>query len=71
MVYEAKFLDRKNLSGDVTVFHLERPAGFDFVAGQWCFVNVPDMGFHDDRGLRRSFSIASSPLERSCSSSQS
>ena len=64
MVYDAKLLGRENVAGEVAVFRLERPEGFDFVAGQWCFVSVPDLGFQDDRGLRRSFSIASSPLDK-------
>ena len=64
MAYAAKFLDRETLAGDVTIYRFEKPAGFEFKAGQWCLVTVPDMGFQDDRGLRRPFSIAASPLEK-------
>ena len=32
--------------------------------GQWCFISVPDLGFQDERGLKRPLSIASSPLEK-------
>ena len=64
MVYSAKLLRREGMAGEVAVFHFERPEGFDFIAGQWCFVNVPDLGFQDDRGLKRPLSIASSPLDK-------
>ena len=64
MAYNSKLLERTGLAGDVAVLRLEKPEGFDFIAGQWCFVAVPDMGFQDERGLRRPLSIASSPLEK-------
>jgi ferredoxin-NADP reductase len=64
MNYEAKLMSREELSGGVTVFCLEKPEGFQFSAGQWCFLSVPASGFEDDRGLRRPLSIASSPLEK-------
>lgn len=64
MGYRAKFINRERLAADVTVFRVEKPEGYQFVAGQYCLFSVPDMGFRDDRGLRRPFSIASSPLER-------
>jgi ferredoxin-NADP reductase len=64
MDYHAKFVDRKGLAGDVSIFRFEKPEGFQFVAGQWCFLSVPPVGFEDNRGLRRPLSIASSPLEK-------
>jgi ferredoxin-NADP reductase len=64
MDYQAKFIGREKLAAEVTVFHIEKPEGFQFLAGQYCLVSVPDMGFQDDRGLRRPFSICSSPLEK-------
>lgn len=63
MDYSAKFISREKLAAGVTVFRFEKPAGFRFLAGQYCLVSVPDMGFQDDRGLKRPFSIASSPNE--------
>ncbi len=64
MDYQAKFIGREKLASEVTVFHIEKPEGFRFLAGQYCLVSVPDMGFQDDRGLRRPLSISSSPLEK-------
>jgi ferredoxin-NADP reductase len=64
MNYQAKLIGRERLAGDVAVFRLEKPEGFQFTAGQWCLLAVPAMGFEDQRGLRRPLSIASSPLEK-------
>ncbi len=64
MSYEAKLIQREELAGGVAIFRFEKPEGFHFSAGQWCFVSVPAAGFEDDRGLRRPLSIASSPLEK-------
>ena len=63
MAFNTKLIERVKIGGDVGIFRLEKPEGFKFSAGQWCFVNVPDIGFQDDRGLRRPLSIASSPLD--------
>ncbi len=64
MDYTAKFIGREKLAAEVTLFRIQKPEGFRFVAGKYCLVSVPDMGFQDDRGLRRTFSISSSPLEK-------
>jgi ferredoxin-NADP reductase len=64
MNYKAKFLDREMVGTEIILFHVEKPEDFTFLAGQWCFLIVPDIGFQDERGLRRAFSIASSPLEK-------
>jgi ferredoxin-NADP reductase len=64
MDQQARLLDKEIKAGQILVLHIERPAAFDFAAGQFCLVTVPDMGFHDSGGLRRALSMASSPLER-------
>ncbi len=64
MNYSTKLLHRERMADDVMVLRVEKPENFDFLAGQFCFMTVPDIGFQDERGLRRHFSIASSPLER-------
>jgi len=64
MKYQAKMLGRETTAGQLMVFRLERPEGFDFLAGQFCFVSVPDIGLQDKEGLRRPLSITSSPLEK-------
>lgn len=63
MGYPAKIIDRRVIAGELMVLHFEKPEGFGYAAGQFCFVTVPDIGFHDEEGLRKPFSIASSPLE--------
>ena len=64
MNYNAKLVTRQVIAEDILAFYLEKPKGFEFRAGQFCFLNVPDIGIHDERGLRRHLSIASSPLEK-------
>ena len=64
MDYKATFIDRQKLASGVTVFRFDKPEDYRFLAGQYCLVSVPDLGFQDDRGLRRPFSISSSPLEK-------
>jgi ferredoxin-NADP reductase len=64
MSYSTKLLEQDRLAGDVAIFRFEKPDGFEFKAGQWCFLHVPDAGYQDERGLRRPLSIASSPLEK-------
>jgi ferredoxin-NADP reductase len=63
MNYTAKFTDRERMGADVMLVRLQKPEGFKFIAGQFCSITVPDIGIRDDKGLRRTFSIASSPLE--------
>ena len=64
MDYKARFIDREMLAGDVMIVRVEKPEGFQFLAGQYCVVTVPDLGFQDDRGLKRPLSISSSPTEK-------
>ncbi len=63
MNYAARFIDRERVGSDVMIIRLKKPEGYRYLAGQFCSIMVPDIGFRDDRGLRRTFSIASSPLE--------
>jgi ferredoxin-NADP reductase len=57
-------LDREIMAGQMMAFRVTRPEGFNFLAGQFCLITVPDTGFQDAAGLRRPLSIASSPLEK-------
>jgi ferredoxin-NADP reductase len=36
----------------------------DFKPGQYFFITLPDVGHHDDRGLRRHITVATSPNEK-------
>lgn len=64
MRYPSKLLHRETLAGEIMLFRFQKPQGFNFAAGQFCYVTMPDLGFHDREGLRKPFSIASSPLEK-------
>jgi ferredoxin-NADP reductase len=63
MNYTVRLLDKKLISEGILEISCEKPQGFRFQAGQFCFLNLPDIGFQDERGLRRHLSIASSPQE--------
>jgi ferredoxin-NADP reductase len=45
------------------ILHVQKPEGFYFTAGQFCFITVPDIGIHDQEDFRRPMSIASAPHE--------
>src|SRR2546429_5184007 len=44
-------------------FHLEKPAGFQFKAGQYVDISLINPPETDSQGIVRSFSIASAPYE--------
>jgi ferredoxin-NADP reductase len=64
MRYDVRLLGKDIAGGVMIVFRLERPEGFQFLAGQFCTITLPSVGFTDDKGLRSGFSIASAPLEK-------
>jgi ferredoxin-NADP reductase len=64
MNYNTKLIDRKIIAEDTMSLSFAKPEGYDFRAGQYCFLKLPDKGFQDKRGLRRHLTIASSPLEK-------
>jgi ferredoxin-NADP reductase len=64
MNYNVKLLGREEIAEDIMAVYFEKPEKFEFLAGQFCLLKVPDIGFQDERGLRRYLSIASSPLEK-------
>jgi ferredoxin-NADP reductase len=63
VTHVARLVYREIMAGEIMMLRFEKPGAFQFLAGQFCAMTVPDLGFHDERGLRRPFSIASSPLE--------
>ncbi len=62
--YTARLISRQMVGSETMLLHVEKPRDFRFLAGQFCLLTVPDMGFSDERGLRKPFSMASSPLEK-------
>jgi ferredoxin-NADP reductase len=63
MNYTAKLTGRKLIAEETMAFLFEKPEGFEFHAGQFCLLSLPDIGFQDEKGLRRPLSIASSPFD--------
>jgi ferredoxin-NADP reductase len=63
MNYQSRITDRKIIARELMVLNFEKPDGFDYSAGQFSFLVLPDIGLHDRPGLRRPLSFASSPSE--------
>jgi len=61
--YRAKLLSRVEVADGTTAFHFERPAGFDFKAGQSADLTLQSPPETDGEGNTRTFSIASAPFE--------
>ena len=63
MPHTVTLKQRKEYAGDVLYLEFSRPADHAFAAGQWCFLELPERGISDERGLRRHLSITSAPEE--------
>lgn len=62
MSYQAKFLNSRQLAKDTMLFEFEKPADFDFQAGQ--FINMTVQGeYTDETADCRFMSMASAPYE--------
>ena len=61
--FEVKLKARREVAVGTTAFHFEKPAGFQFKAGQFVRMILIDPPETDDEGTDRSFSIASAPSE--------
>lgn len=57
-----KFLNRKDETHDSASFLFEKPADFDYVAGQYMFFTVAHDN-PDERGVTKHFTLSSSPTE--------
>jgi ferredoxin-NADP reductase len=61
--FPSKLIDRFPVADGTMAFAFERPAGFAFTAGQFLTVTLPDPLYTDEKGSRRTFSIASPPQD--------
>jgi ferredoxin-NADP reductase len=61
--YTTKLNERRDVAEGTIAFHLEKPPGFQFKAGQYMNVTLIDPPETDAEGNTRSFSIASAPFE--------
>lgn len=55
--------ERLEVAEGTVAFAFERPSGFDFVAGQYAHLVLPNPPHTDAGGNRRTFSMASAPQE--------
>lgn len=61
--YFARLKKRDQVAEGTMAFHFEKPAGFEFIAGQFVAIALIDPPETDDEGNTRVFSIASAPYE--------
>lgn len=61
--FQSRLADRFEVADGTMAFAFERPAGFDFAAGQFITITLPDPPYNDEKGNRRTFSIASPPQD--------
>jgi len=61
--FPSKLIDRFEVADGTMAFAFERPAGFEFTAGQFMTITLPNPPYNDEKGNRRTFSIASPPQE--------
>ena len=61
--YQSRLRGREEVAEGTMAFHLEKPAGFQFKAGQYVDISLINPPETDSEGIVRSFSIASAPYE--------
>jgi ferredoxin-NADP reductase len=61
--YQSRLRGREEVAEGTMAFHLEKPAGFQFKAGQYVDMSLVNPSETDSEGIVRSFSIASAPYE--------
>jgi len=61
--FTTKLLEHSFAAEGTMSFFFERPANFNFMAGQFFTVILPNPPHTDEKGNRRTFTIASSPQE--------
>ncbi len=61
--FRTKLIRRERVAEGTMAFHLEKPKGFDFRAGQYVNLTLIDPPETDAAGTTRSFTLASAPHE--------
>lgn len=59
----ARLSGKEKVACETVAFHISKPVGFNFVAGQAVYVTLPEMKKTDTKGKSRIFSIASAPQD--------
>lgn len=68
-VYTVKLLKKDSVADGTMAFEWEKPAGFEYVAGQFGDVSLINPPETDDEGNTRTFSFVSAPYEQSLKTS--
>ena len=63
MITQVRLLEKELVATDTMAFHFEKPAGFDYRAGQFGDITLLNPPRTDDEGNIRGFSLASAPFE--------
>lgn len=61
--FSTSLIGRDQAAKDTASFHLKKPEGFTFTAGQSVYLTLPNQASSDSKGRIRTFSIASAPHE--------
>ena len=61
--FATRLIERTEVADGTMAFAFERPAGFNFRAGQFVLISLSNPLYTDAKGNRRTFSIASPPQE--------
>ena len=62
-VYKIKLVKKEEVAEGTMAFYFEKPAGFDFIAGQYVTVSLINPPETDDEGNSRFFSLITAPYE--------
>ncbi len=61
--WKSRMLHHRQLVAGTSEFTFAKPAEFEFIAGQYVIVKLPELHYPDERGPARSFTLLSAPLE--------
>lgn len=61
--FKVKLIGKKDEAKDTKTFFFEKPSGFSYIAGQYCYFTLPKVNYEDSRGGVRHFTLSSSPTE--------
>lgn len=62
-LYEVQLTRKEDIAEGTMAFHLEKPNGFEFRAGQFCDITLHDPLETDEEGNVRGFSLTHAPYE--------
>ncbi len=63
-IYNVKLTQKDTIANGTMAFHFEKPAGFEYRAGQFCDITLLNPSETDEEGNVRGFSLATSPDDK-------